>query len=146
VSQLRKKVDELRARLDAEMKRRKIDGNLLQEAKKARDQLGAELRVLRRQAANGATELKKALGLEQTRMQFLQRAPLSVHKFGQSFGQPAVDRAAVNLLEKSPEYLGFSGATRRIRTDDVLITNKLEGPNTRNDPEQSSTKSGKSGG
>jgi hypothetical protein len=32
LSQLRKKVDELRARLDAEMKRRKIDSNLLQEA------------------------------------------------------------------------------------------------------------------
>ena len=61
VSQLRKKVDELRARLDAEMKRRKIDGNLLQEAKKARDQVTAELRVLRQQAAKGATELKKAL-------------------------------------------------------------------------------------
>jgi hypothetical protein len=61
VLQLRKKVDELRARLDAEMKRRKIDGNLLQEAKKARDQVAAELRLLRQHAATGATELKKAL-------------------------------------------------------------------------------------
>jgi uncharacterized coiled-coil DUF342 family protein len=61
LSQLRNKVDELRARLDAEIKRRKIDGNLLQEAKKARDQVAGELRVLRQQAAKGATELKKAL-------------------------------------------------------------------------------------
>jgi chromosome segregation ATPase len=61
VSQLRKKVDELRARLDAEMKRRKIGGNLLQEAKKARDQVAGELRLLRKQAAKRATELKKAL-------------------------------------------------------------------------------------
>jgi chromosome segregation ATPase len=61
VSRLRKKVDELRARLDAEMKRRKIDGNLLQEAKKARDQVAAELRLLRQQTAKGATELKNAL-------------------------------------------------------------------------------------
>jgi hypothetical protein len=58
---LRKKVDELRARLDAEMKRRKIDGNLLQEAKRVRDQLAAESRLLRHQAVKGPTELKKAL-------------------------------------------------------------------------------------
>jgi uncharacterized phage infection (PIP) family protein YhgE len=61
VSQLRKKVDELRGRLDAGMKRRKIDGNVLQEAKKARDRVAAELRLLRQQAAKGATELKNAL-------------------------------------------------------------------------------------
>jgi hypothetical protein len=61
VSQLLKKVDDLRARLEAEMKRRKTDGKLLQEAKKARDQMAAELKVLRQQAAKGATELKRAL-------------------------------------------------------------------------------------
>jgi uncharacterized coiled-coil DUF342 family protein len=62
ISQLRKKVDELRARLDAEMKRRKTAGEFLQEAKKARDRVAAELRLLRQQAAKGATELKKTLG------------------------------------------------------------------------------------
>jgi hypothetical protein len=41
--------------------------------------------------------------------------------------------------------VGFSGATRRIRTDDLLITNKLEDPNTGRDREQSSTTSRKSG-
>jgi hypothetical protein len=61
LSQLRKKADELRARLDAEMKRREINSKLLQEVKKARDQVAAELRVLRQQAAKGASELKKAL-------------------------------------------------------------------------------------
>jgi hypothetical protein len=60
-SQLRKKADELRARLDAEMKRRQIDSKLLQEVKKAGDQVAAEWRVLRQQVANGAGELKKAL-------------------------------------------------------------------------------------
>jgi chromosome segregation ATPase len=61
LSQLRKKADELRARLDAEIKRREIDRKLLQQAKKAGDLVAAELRVLRQQAGKGATELKKAL-------------------------------------------------------------------------------------
>jgi hypothetical protein len=43
-------------------------------------------------------------------------------------------------------FAEFSGATRRIRTDDLLITNKLEAPNMRDYPEESSTKSRKSGG
>jgi hypothetical protein len=59
--QLRKMADQLRARLEAEMKRREIDSKLLQEAKKARDRVAGELRTLRQQAAKGATELKKAL-------------------------------------------------------------------------------------
>jgi hypothetical protein len=78
LSQLRKKVDELRARLDAEMKRRKIDGNLLQEAKKVRDRLAAESRLLRDQAAKGATELKKALTDAQRREQARQAAAAKV--------------------------------------------------------------------
>ena len=29
------------------------------------------------------------------------------------------------MIEKTFEVFGFSGATRRIRTDDLLITNQL---------------------
>jgi chromosome segregation ATPase len=61
LSQLRKKADELRARLDAEIQRREVESKVLREAKKARDQVAAELKLLRQQAAKGATELKKAL-------------------------------------------------------------------------------------
>jgi hypothetical protein len=52
---------------------------------------------------------------------------------------------ATKMTLQSLILLGFSGATRRIRTDDLLITNKLEDPNTGRGREQSSTTSRKSG-
>ena len=33
--------------------------------------------------------------------------------------------AAIEVAEKPMKFLGPSGATRRIRTDDLLITNQL---------------------
>jgi hypothetical protein len=39
------------------------------------------------------------------------------------------------------KVLDVIGATRRIRTDDLLITNKHDTPNTANDPEKRLTKS-----
>ena len=52
------------------------------------------------------------------------------------------DRPSPELLD----FVGFSGATRRIRTDDLLITNKPEPSNTPNDHNTSLTRSRKSGG
>ena len=34
-------------------------------------------------------------------------------------------RYAGSTIIESPDLLGYSGATRRIRTDDLLITNQL---------------------
>ena len=50
------------------------------------------------------------------------------------------------LQELAEEKTLVSGATRRIRTDDLLMTNKLAGPNIVNDPEKPLTKSRKSSG
>ena len=44
------------------------------------------------------------------------------------------------------KVLDFSGATRRIRTDDLLITNKPKNLTTAHDPEKSSTNSAKRSG
>jgi hypothetical protein len=51
-------------------------------------------------------------------------APLD--KFGQfSDNRRQFDGVAVEMNRKLLEFAGFSGATRRIRTDDLLITNQL---------------------
>jgi hypothetical protein len=36
-----------------------------------------------------------------------------------------IDEAAIEMNPQSFVFVGFSGATRRIRTDDLLITNQL---------------------
>ncbi len=55
---------------------------------------------------------------------FSRRSPLD--KFGQfSDNRRQFDGAAPRCTEKRFEFLGFFGATRRIRTDDLLITNQL---------------------
>ena len=47
-------------------------------------------------------------------------------KFGQfSDNHPQFHGVAIEVSEKSIETAGFFGATRRIRTDDLLITNQL---------------------
>ena len=50
------------------------------------------------------------------------------------------------LAQKSAHLSKCFGATRRIRTEDLLITNKPEVPNIGHHPEQSSTNPRKSGG
>jgi chromosome segregation ATPase len=105
VSRLRKKVDELRARLDAEMKRRKIDGNLLQEAKKARDQVAAELRLLRQQTAKGATELKNALTDAKRREQAGKAAAAKVEQLKAELAKKTADlkRKSIELARLAKE-------------------------------------------
>ena len=95
---MRKKVDELRTRLDAELKRRKIGSNLLQEAKKARDQVAAELRLLRQQAAKGASELKKALTDAKRREQAGKAAAAKVEQL-----KAEVAKKTAELKQKSAE-------------------------------------------
>jgi hypothetical protein len=61
-------------------------------------------------------------------------------------GQSAADRRNGHRNEPSkPHICWIFEATRRIRTDDLLITNKVEAQNTGIDPKQSSTKSRKNG-
>ena len=99
VAQLRKKVDELRDRLDAEIKRRKTAGVLLQGAKKARDQVAAELRLLRQQAAKGATELKKALTDAQRREQAGKAAAAKVEQL-----KAELAKKTAELKQKTTEF------------------------------------------
>ncbi len=47
-------------------------------------------------------------------------------KFGQfSDNRRQFDGVAIEMSEELPDFIGFLGATRRIRTDDLLITNQL---------------------
>jgi hypothetical protein len=57
-----------------------------------------------------------------------------------------VVESASRPTSKVLDCVGVSGATRRIRTDDLLITNNLAAPNSVDDPAKSSTKSRKTGG
>lgn len=59
---LRKTVKELRARLEKEVKARKIEARVVAEAKKAREQLNNQVKALRDQGAKLASELRSALG------------------------------------------------------------------------------------
>jgi chromosome segregation ATPase len=102
LSQLRKKADELRARLDAEMKRREINSKLLQEVKKARDQVAAELRVLRQQAAKGASELKKALTDAARREQAHKTAAAKIEQL-----KAELAKKTTELKQKSTELARF---------------------------------------
>ena len=50
----------------------------------------------------------------------------ALDKFGQfSDNRRQFDGVAAEMFDKLFEFVGFSGATRRIRTDDLLITNQL---------------------
>jgi len=71
----------------------------------------------------------------------------ALDKFGQfSDNRRQFDGAAIAMNLKLFEFLGFFGATRRIRTDDLLITNKPTAQTTIDDPAKSPTKSRKIGG
>ena len=115
LSQLRKK-DELRARLDAEMKRRKIDSKLLQEAKKARDQVAAELRVLRQQAAKGAIELKRALTDAKRREQAGKAVAAKVEEL-----KAEVAKKTAELKQKSAELARLNGQLVASESDDGTV-------------------------
>jgi len=114
-AQLRKKVDELRARLDAEIKRSKTAGELLQEAKKARGQVGAELRLLRQQAAKGATELKKALTDAQRREQAGKAAAAKVDQLKAELAKKTAElkQKSIELARLARESVARSKSIRK---------------------------------
>jgi chromosome segregation ATPase len=58
---LRKTVTDLRTRLEKELKARKIEARILAEARKAREQLNSQVKVLRQQGSKLAGDLKSAL-------------------------------------------------------------------------------------
>jgi hypothetical protein len=52
------------------------------------------------------------------------RRRLALDKLGQISDNPAqIDGTETEMNLERPNFLGVSGATRRIRTDDLLITN-----------------------
>jgi uncharacterized phage infection (PIP) family protein YhgE len=114
LSQLKKTVDGLRARLDAEMERREAESKVLKEAKKARDQVAAELKLLRQQAAKGATELKKALTDATRREQARKAAAAKVEELKADLG-----RKTAELKQKSNELARLARETAS-RARDIL--------------------------
>src|SRR6266851_8239391 len=74
LDQLRKKVKELTLRLLREAKARKLDAQLAAVAKKAREQLTREIRVLREQGRKLGSQLNSTLGDASKRRQALQEA------------------------------------------------------------------------
>ena len=91
LDQLRKKVKELTLRLQREAKARKLDSQLAAVAKKAREQLTREIRVLREQGRKLGSQLKSTLGDASKRERALQGARAKVGELKMELGRKTED-------------------------------------------------------
>lgn len=98
LDQLKKKFKELTVRLEREVKARKLDARLAMEARKARDQLTKDTKILREQGRKLASQLKSTLGDASKRDQALKEARAKV---GELKGDLA--RKTADLKRKSGE-------------------------------------------
>jgi len=98
LDQLRKKVKELTLRLVREAKARKLEARLAAEAKKARQQLTGEIKVLREQGRKLASQLKATLGDAGKREQAFKEARAKVAELKVELGRRTAD-----LRRKSAE-------------------------------------------
>ncbi len=91
LDQLRRKVKELMLRLEREAKVRKIEARLAAVAKKARQQLTGEIKVLREQGRKLASQLKATLGDAGKREQAFKEARAKVAELKAELGRRTAD-------------------------------------------------------
>src|SRR5229473_3424936 len=105
LDQLKKKVKELKLRLEREAKARKLDVRLAAEAKKARAQLTKEIAALRDQGRKLAFRLRSTLGDAGKREQALKEAQAKVAEFKRELRRKTADlqRKSEELKELAKE-------------------------------------------
>jgi hypothetical protein len=87
LAQLKEKVKELTLRLEREIKARKLDARLGMEAKKVRDQLTKETKILLEHGRKLAAELKSTLGDASKRDNALKEARAKVAELKDELGR-----------------------------------------------------------
>jgi len=100
LSQLRKKVKELTLKLESEAKARKLEARIAADAKKAREQLNKQVKVLGEQGRKMAAELKSVLSDANKRQQALKEARAKVGELKAELGRKASE------LKRKSEELG----------------------------------------
>jgi len=126
LDQLRKKVKELTLRLLREAKARKLDAQLAAVAKKAREQLTREIRVLREQGRKLGSQLKSTLGDASKRERTLREARAKVGELKVELGRKTTDlRRKSGELKKLAEESAHRAAAI-IRGDAEHATEPVE--------------------
>jgi hypothetical protein len=112
LAQLKEKVKELTLRLEREIKARKLDARLGMEAKKVRDQLTKETKILLENGRKLAVELKSTLGDASKRDHALKEARAKVAELKDELGRKTADlRRKSGELKKLAEESAHRAAT-----------------------------------
>jgi len=91
LDQLKKKVKELTLRLEQEIKTRKLDARLAEEAKKLSEKLSKETKILREQGSKLASQLKSTLGDASKRDQAIKEAHTKIAELKDDLGRKTAD-------------------------------------------------------
>jgi len=113
---LQKTIDQLRSRLEKEMEARAAHSRVLQEAKKARDALSAQLSSLKQQGTHLTKELKKALGDADKREAARQQALAKVAELRAELAR------RTDELKRKSEELGRLAMDSAGRARDIIMS------------------------
>jgi chromosome segregation ATPase len=116
LKQLRKTVDQLKARLEKEARARSAASTVIGEAKKARETLMVQMKALRDQGASLTKDLKKATSNASRRETARQRAVVKISEL-----RAELARRTAELKRKSEELAGLAMESAG-RAKDIIMS------------------------